>query len=91
MSNPKQPSVAVLMGSDSDLPVMESCIKLLKTFGINPIVRSLSAHRTPGAKLSVTIPDDVLVARGLDNSPSALKDLLRLFDSLGNCGHVVAP
>ena len=49
MSNPKQPSVAVLMGSDSDMPVMESCIKLLKTFGINPIVRILSAHRTPGA------------------------------------------
>lgn len=47
MSNPKQSSVAVLMGSDSDLPVMESCIKQLKEFGIIPIVRILSAHRTP--------------------------------------------
>ncbi|MHC5154572.1 MAG: 5-(carboxyamino)imidazole ribonucleotide mutase [Planctomycetota bacterium] len=47
MSNQKQSSVAVLMGSDSDLPTMESCIKQLKDFGIDPIVRVLSAHRTP--------------------------------------------
>lgn len=49
MPNPKQSSVAVLMGSDSDLPVMEGCIKQLKAFGIDPIVRILSAHRTPAA------------------------------------------
>lgn len=49
MSNIKQSPVAVLMGSDSDLPVMESCIKQLKDFGIDPIVRILSAHRTPAA------------------------------------------
>lgn len=49
MANPKQSPVAVLMGSDSDLPVMESCIKQLKEFGIDPIVRILSAHRTPQA------------------------------------------
>jgi phosphoribosylaminoimidazole carboxylase PurE protein len=49
MANPKQSPVAVLMGSDSDLPIMESCIKQLKEFGIDPIVRILSAHRTPQA------------------------------------------
>ena len=47
MSNQKQSPVAVLMGSDSDLPTMEACIKQLKDFGIDPIVRILSAHRTP--------------------------------------------
>ncbi len=47
MSNAKQSPVAILMGSDSDLPVMESCVKQLKDFGIDPIVRILSAHRTP--------------------------------------------
>jgi phosphoribosylaminoimidazole carboxylase PurE protein len=47
MSNQKQSPVAILMGSDSDLPTMESCIKQLKAFGIDPIVRILSAHRTP--------------------------------------------
>ena len=40
-------SIAVIMGSDSDLPVMQSCIEQLKDFGIDPIVRIISAHRTP--------------------------------------------
>jgi len=39
--------VAVLMGSDSDLPVMQNCVDQLKYFGIDPVVRILSAHRTP--------------------------------------------
>lgn len=43
----KKSPVAVLMGSDSDLPTMQSCIDQLKSFGIDPIVRILSAHRTP--------------------------------------------
>jgi phosphoribosylaminoimidazole carboxylase PurE protein len=46
MAGKKSP-VAVLMGSDSDLPVMQSCIDQFKYFGIDPIVRVLSAHRTP--------------------------------------------
>ncbi len=43
----KQSSVAVVMGSDSDLGVMQSCIDQLKEFAIVPIVRIISAHRTP--------------------------------------------
>jgi len=39
--------VAVVMGSDSDLAVMQSCIDQLKGFGIEPVVRIISAHRTP--------------------------------------------
>lgn len=39
--------VAILMGSDSDLPTMQACVDQLKAFGIDPIVRVLSAHRTP--------------------------------------------
>jgi phosphoribosylaminoimidazole carboxylase PurE protein len=39
--------VAIVMGSDSDLPVMQNCIDQLKDFGIEPIVRIISAHRTP--------------------------------------------
>lgn len=49
MANQKQSPVAVLMGSDSDLPTMEACIKQLNDFGIEPIVRILSAHRTPAS------------------------------------------
>lgn len=40
-------SVAVIMGSDSDLKVMAGCIDILRDFGIEPVVRVMSAHRTP--------------------------------------------
>jgi phosphoribosylaminoimidazole carboxylase PurE protein len=49
MSKVKQSPVAVLMGSDSDASVMEACVKQLRDFGIEPVVRILSAHRTPAA------------------------------------------
>lgn len=39
--------VAVVMGSDSDLPVVEGALKQLKCFGIPYEVRVISAHRTP--------------------------------------------
>ncbi|MBI3990812.1 MAG: 5-(carboxyamino)imidazole ribonucleotide mutase [Candidatus Omnitrophica bacterium] len=41
--------VAVVMGSDSDLPVMTETVNVLKEFGIEPEVRILSAHRSPDA------------------------------------------
>ena len=39
--------VAILMGSDSDLPVMQSTVDVLKKFSIEYEVRITSAHRTP--------------------------------------------
>lgn len=39
--------VAVLMGSDSDLPVVKGAINTLKEFGIDTEVHIMSAHRTP--------------------------------------------
>jgi phosphoribosylaminoimidazole carboxylase PurE protein len=41
--------VAILMGSDSDLPVMAGCAKVLRDYGVPVDVRVLSAHRTPEA------------------------------------------
>jgi len=38
---------AVLMGSDSDLPVVSEAIKQLKAFGIPFEAHVMSAHRTP--------------------------------------------
>lgn len=35
------------MGSKSDLPIVEKGIEILKDFGVTPVVRILSAHRTP--------------------------------------------
>ncbi len=47
MASEKKSAVAVVMGSDSDMVVMQSCIDTLKDFGIEPVVRIISAHRTP--------------------------------------------
>ena len=41
--------VAVLMGSDSDLPQMQPAIDTLKKFGLRVEVKVTSAHRTPAA------------------------------------------
>ena len=49
MSN--QPLVGIVMGSDSDWPVMRTCAETLKKFGIAYEAKVLSAHRTPDAAL----------------------------------------
>ena len=41
------PRVAVVMGSDSDLPTMQPAVQVLEQFGVAVEVRVLSAHRTP--------------------------------------------
>ena len=43
----KKPKIAIVMGSDSDLPVVEGSIKILKEFGVDYTVNICSAHRTP--------------------------------------------
>ena len=45
----QEPFVAVLMGSDSDFPVMESALEVLEAFGVRYEARVGSAHRTPAA------------------------------------------
>ncbi|MCH1485276.1 MAG: 5-(carboxyamino)imidazole ribonucleotide mutase [Flavobacteriaceae bacterium] len=39
--------VGIIMGSKSDLPVMQDAIEILKEFGIESEVNIVSAHRTP--------------------------------------------
>ena len=41
--------VAIIMGSDSDLPVVKPAVATLKEFGVEYEVRVMSAHRTPDA------------------------------------------
>ncbi len=41
------PLVAILMGSDSDLPTMEETCKILREFAVPYEVHVASAHRTP--------------------------------------------
>ncbi len=40
-------SVAILMGSDSDYERLKPAVQTLRDFGVEPVVRVLSAHRTP--------------------------------------------
>ena len=49
MSN--QALVGIVMGSDSDWPVMRACAETLKKFGVPYEAKVLSAHRTPDAAL----------------------------------------
>jgi 5-(carboxyamino)imidazole ribonucleotide mutase len=39
--------VGIIMGSDSDLPVMREATKVLKEFGVGYELKIVSAHRTP--------------------------------------------
>jgi 5-(carboxyamino)imidazole ribonucleotide mutase len=41
------PRVGVIMGSDSDLPVMQGALDVLDEFGVAYEARIVSAHRTP--------------------------------------------
>ena len=45
--NESKTLVAVVMGSDSDLPALEPAILVLEEFGLKVETRVLSAHRTP--------------------------------------------
>ncbi|HET7338677.1 MAG TPA: 5-(carboxyamino)imidazole ribonucleotide mutase [Candidatus Dormibacteraeota bacterium] len=42
-----QPVVGVILGSKSDLPLMESCVKVLDDLGLTHEVKVCSAHRNP--------------------------------------------
>jgi 5-(carboxyamino)imidazole ribonucleotide mutase len=41
------PKVSIVMGSDSDLPIMKEAGLMLKSFGVEVEVSVVSAHRTP--------------------------------------------
>ena len=42
-----KPTVGIIMGSDSDLPVMQEAVTMLKQLGVESEVTIVSAHRTP--------------------------------------------
>lgn len=63
--------VLIVMGSDSDFPVMEGCFKMLKKFNVEFEARVASAHRTPAVatELAKTAKDNgfsvIIAAAGL--------------------------
>ena len=48
----KEKKVAVLMGSESDMPIVEKAIKKLKNFEIKTEVFIISSHKSPNLALS---------------------------------------
>ena len=63
----KKPKVAIIMGSDSDLPIVSKTIKVLKEFNIEFEARVISAHRTPDkasqfAKEAENMGFDIIIA-----------------------------
>ena len=57
-----EPMVAVVMGSSSDLPVMQGAVEVLERFAVPHEVRVVSAHRTPDDMLAF---GHAAAARGL--------------------------
>ncbi len=47
METKTKPEVGVIMGSQSDLPVMQDAVQILRDFGVVVEVSIVSAHRTP--------------------------------------------
>jgi 5-(carboxyamino)imidazole ribonucleotide mutase len=47
MTGAKAPEVGLIMGSQSDWPVLQAAARLLEEFGVSHEVRIVSAHRTP--------------------------------------------
>jgi len=60
------PVVAVVMGSSSDLPVMQGAVDMLERFGVTHEVRVVSAHRTPRD----------MIAFGQEAAPRGLRVLI---------------
>ena len=51
MKTAPQPLIGIVMGSDSDWPVLRAAAQTLKDFGVAYEAKVLSAHRTPDAAL----------------------------------------
>ncbi|CAK7341021.1 unnamed protein product [Dovyalis caffra] len=49
------PRVGIIMGSDSDLPIMKDAARILNMFGVPHEVRIVSAHRTPEMMFSYAL------------------------------------
>ena len=63
MATKKSPLVGIVMGSDSDWPVMQAAAEICKEFGVAFETQVVSAHRTPDLLFEVSI--DVIFIKGV--------------------------
>ena len=47
--------VAIIMGSDSDLPIVEAIFPILESFGVAYTKNVMSAHRTPHEVMDLSL------------------------------------
>ena len=86
MVSEKMTPVAVVMGSDSDLKVMENCVAQLRDFGVEATVRIISAHRTPeiAADFAQTAQaKGIQVIIGSENKEETLRECSVVVSSYG--------
>ena len=65
------PLVGVIMGSDSDLPVMQAAVDVLVDFGVPHEVRIVSAHRTPDVMVDYAKRPPTAASRSSSRAPAA--------------------
>ena len=77
--------VAIVMGSDSDFPVLKRSISILKRFGVPCDVNVISAHRTPQRAeqfASGAIADDVGVIIAAAGKAAHLAGVIAAYTTL---------
>ena len=57
--------VAIIMGSDSDLPIVEAIFPILESFGVNFTKNVMSAHRTPHEVMELIKSSEIMDVRFL--------------------------
>ena len=72
--------VALVMGSESDYPVVERGLKILQEFGVEAEVRVISAHRTP----------DQAVAYGKKAAQAGIEVIIAAAGKAAHLGGVLA-
>ncbi len=84
MSGKSRPLVAIVMGSDSDLPVMMETAQTLKKFGVPFEIEISSAHRSPArtAEYARTAIERGLLDRLAVGNLDAVRDFLDIRDAV---------
>ena len=81
------PQVSIIMGSVSDLPLMQEAAKILDQFEISYEINALSAHRTPEIVMELAkgasargIKVFIAGAGGAAHLPGVVAALMKAFD-----------
>ena len=72
--------VAIIMGSNSDWPILEPAEKTLKEFGVEVEVLVASAHRTPDLVHGLAIFGPTAAAAAIEGSKSFSKELMHKYN-----------